>query len=127
MRRGLLALVLALSAGFASAARGGSAASGPFLVRTDEIISCVLSNLGTKPGRDAVVELVRFGTVEDGEIVGTSTGEVAPLTQKLVGLVNQDPPAFYGCRFSWRGGGKGLRGSALLGDAGGHLDALPAQ
>ena len=89
----------------------------------------MVSNLGAKPVSGVVAEVLRSQPGVDGEVVLASTPlDLEPLRTLNAGVVNQSTEAFYACRFSWRGNGKGLRGSASLHGAGSELiDALPTQ
>ena len=106
-----------VSMALAAPAAAGTLATPIVLVRTDQLVSCQIANVGTKAVRAVRSDLIHFvgsaGTIED------STGplDLAPLASSGVGTLLVSGAHAYVCRFEFSGSGKGLRANAVVIDA----------
>lgn len=113
MRTRILAAVLGL-AGVAAPAAAGSLATPILLKKEGESITCSVTNVGTKPVRAVVSELILYvnnvGTVEKT----TGPADLAPLAAAGIGEALGDGVDQYQCRFTFKGSGKTLRGNGTV-------------
>ena len=102
--------------GPAAPAAAGTLATPIIVKKADQAISCSVTNVGTKPVRAVVSELILYvnnvGTVEKS----TGPVDVAPLAATGVGESIDDGVDQYQCRFTFKGSGKTLRGNGTISD-----------
>ena len=85
-------------------------------------------NLGARAARDVVAEIVRIDLAPNspGSVVLASTpADLEPLGLRGASLLNEGAGAMFACRFSAKGSGSALRGTALVTD--GSLTVVDSQ
>jgi hypothetical protein len=109
-----LGVAFLVSMALATPAAAGSLATPLLLVKTGEVLTCQIANIGAKTVRAVRSDLIHFvgtaGTVEDS----TGPADLAPLALSGVGTPVLSGVQTYVCRFEFSGSGKGLRANALV-------------
>ena len=109
-RRLLATLALALAAGAALPAQAATLLAPPVLVlEDDQIAQCNATNTSDKKPLEVKIELFD----DDGVVLGTSTLTLAPLNTRSFGS-DPGPGLAVGCRISFSGGAKKVRGTLML-------------
>jgi hypothetical protein len=112
MRTRVLAAALAL--GIATPAAAGSLATPMLLKKENESITCTVTNVGTKPVRAVVSELILYENNVGTVAKTTGPADLAPLAMAGVGEALGDGVDQYQCRFTFKGSGKLLRANGVV-------------
>jgi hypothetical protein len=123
-----IAFAITASLALSSSGRAGTLITHPVSVPTNHNFLCVLVNEGKKPVRDAVVEVVRYASGPATVASSNDAPELAPFQSLPAEVTHDELTTVFLCRFTFRGGGKSLRGSGILRNQGGDfLDSQPAR
>jgi len=129
LRSAFVPLVLSTLLLAGPAARGGTLATTPVLLKTGDGIMCIITNTGTKDARAVSVEVLEWD--DNGlpvPVTTTTPADLAPLgLVQASDLATELSPVFGACRFTFKGSAKGLRASAnVLENGSDLLDTQPA-
>jgi hypothetical protein len=110
------AIVLSLALGVAAPVAAGTLATPLLIAKDGETVNCSITNIGTKPVRDVVSEMIVYTT--NAGTVAESNGpvELAPLASTGAGDAAGPGVKTYVCRFTFKGSAKLLRANGTIGD-----------